>query len=51
MNRVVIAVHAAALLAPLAVGAYPGGTPSYQTDAAPFCAAFPNCRNSSTTPP
>ena len=33
------AAFAAALaLTPLAALAYPGGTPDYQTDAAPFCA-------------
>ena len=30
---------------PLAAGAYPGGTPSYQTDAAPFCASCHSSRS------
>lgn len=32
-------VLVAIVLAPLAVRAYPGGTPDYQTDVAPFCAS------------
>lgn len=36
---------AAALIAPAAVTAYPGGTPDYQTDVAPFCAACHSSRN------
>ena len=40
MNRriTVTSVVAALALTPLAASAYPGGTPDYQTDAAPFCA-------------
>jgi len=34
----VVAFIGAILLAPAASFAYPGGTPSYQTDAAPYCA-------------
>lgn len=35
----------AALLVPLSATAYPGGTPSFQTDVAPFCSA---CHSSTT---
>jgi len=38
-------VATAAVLAPGAVAAYPGGTPQYQTDVAPFCAS---CHSSIT---
>ena len=30
---------------PLAAAAYPGGTPNYQTDAAPFCASCHSSRS------
>jgi len=41
-----IATLAAAITAmPFAAGAYPGGTPDYQTDAAPFCAACHSSRS------
>jgi hypothetical protein len=43
-NRAVAAVGAALLL-PLSAAAYPGGTPSYQTDVAPFCAGCHSSRN------
>lgn len=36
---------AAAVVAPLGAGAYPGGTPDFQTDAAPYCAG---CHSSRT---
>jgi len=36
---------ALALGAPLGAAAYPGGTPSYQTDAAPFCAGCHSSRS------
>jgi hypothetical protein len=39
------ALAAALLAAPAAVSAYPGGTPDFQTDVAPFCAA---CHSSLT---
>lgn len=40
MNRRTLAwIASAALIAPAAAGAYPGGTPDFQTDVAPFCAA------------
>jgi hypothetical protein len=42
--RTIVACAAAALW-PLAAGAYPGGTPSYQTDAAPFCAGCHSSRS------
>jgi hypothetical protein len=35
---------AAALFGPTAVSAYPGGTPSYQTDVAPYCAGCHSSR-------
>jgi hypothetical protein len=38
-------VATAVALAPFAAAAYPGGTPSYQTDAAPFCAACHSSRS------
>ena len=44
-RRRVPAVIAMALLAPLTAWAYPGGTPSYQTDAAPFCAGCHSSRS------
>ncbi len=37
----------AALLGPATAGAYPGGTGSYQTDAAPFCAGCHSSRDAS----
>jgi hypothetical protein len=45
-----IALHAALAVAaaggsPLAAHAYPGGTPSYQTDVAPFCAGCHSSRD------
>lgn len=43
-NRAAIALAAAVLL-PLPAAAYPGGTPSYQTDVAPFCAGCHSSRN------
>lgn len=36
---------AAVALAPAVAGAYPGGTPDFQTDAAPFCAGCHSSRN------
>ena len=35
----------AVLVAPAAVTAYPGGTPDYQTDVAPYCAACHSSRD------
>lgn len=35
----IVAVVGAALWVPLAANAYPGGTPDFQTDVAPFCAS------------
>jgi len=35
----------AVLLAPVVADAYPGGTPSYQTDVAPFCASCHSSRS------
>ncbi len=43
--RITAVAVAALLLAPGAAFAYPGGTPGYQTDAAPFCAS---CHSSRT---
>ncbi len=40
-----LAVLAVTALWPLAAVAYPGGTPSYQTDVAPFCAGCHSSRN------
>jgi hypothetical protein len=40
-----LAVLAFAALWPAVGAAYPGGTPSYQTDAAPFCAGCHSSRN------
>ena len=40
-----VAGISAALLTPAIAVAYPGGTPSYQTDAAPFCASCHSSRN------
>jgi cytochrome c553 len=37
--RLIVVVSAAALLASAPAHAYPGGTPNFQTDVAPFCAA------------
>lgn len=36
---------AAALVAPAGAGAYPGGTPDFQTDAAPYCAGCHSSRS------
>ena len=40
-----VAASGAVALLPLVGVAYPGGTPSYQTDAAPFCASCHSSRN------
>jgi hypothetical protein len=45
MRKRVVIVLGAALLLPLPAAAYPGGTPSYQTDVAPFCAGCHSSRN------
>jgi hypothetical protein len=45
MRRVHSLLIAAALAAPIGAGAYPGGTPDFQTDAAPFCAGCHSSRN------
>lgn len=39
------AACAALIVLPATAGAYPGGTPSYQTDAAPFCAGCHSSRS------
>jgi len=39
MSRSLLAALAALVLAAPAAGAYPGGTPDYQTDVSPFCAS------------
>ena len=44
-SRFIAALGAGVLLAPAAALAYPGGTPSYQTNVAPFCAACHSSRN------
>jgi hypothetical protein len=44
---VTLAALAAAVLLPARGSAYPGGTPSYQTDAAPFCAGCHASREAS----
>jgi hypothetical protein len=44
IRRVLAIVAAAALGGPLGAAAYPGGTPNYQTDAAPFCASCHSSR-------
>jgi hypothetical protein len=41
----VFVVAAAALLCSTGAGAYPGGTPNYQTDVAPFCASCHSSRS------
>jgi hypothetical protein len=38
MDRSSLVIALAAVVLPLAATAYPGGTPTYQTDVAPFCA-------------
>lgn len=45
MSKRAVAALGAALLLPLSSAAYPGGTPSYQTDVAPFCAGCHSSRN------
>jgi hypothetical protein len=40
-----VAVTSVAWMAPLVAGAYPGGTPDFQTDAAPFCAGCHSSRS------
>jgi len=47
MNRRITAICAAGALAlaPISAVAYPGGTPSYQTDVAPFCAGCHSSRS------
>jgi len=45
MNRWKPLAAALASALPLAASAYPGGTPSYQTDVAPFCAACHSSRS------
>jgi hypothetical protein len=44
-HREFVVALAAALLAPTGAGAYPGGTPNYQTDVAPFCASCHSSRS------
>jgi len=41
----VIAVLGPCVMLPVSSNAYPGGTPSYQTDVAPFCAGCHSSRN------
>jgi len=43
--RTATAALALALAPPLGAAAYPGGTPAYQTDVAPFCAACHSSRS------
>jgi len=46
MNRFrILAVGIAVAVAPLAASAYPGGTPDFQTDAAPYCAGCHSSRD------
>ena len=45
MNHRVVAAVGAALWLPGAALAYPGGTPSYQTNVAPYCAGCHSSRN------
>jgi hypothetical protein len=45
IRQVLAIVAAAALAGPLGAAAYPGGTPNYQTDIAPFCASCHASRN------
>ncbi len=46
MRRVrILLLSVGALVAPAVAGAYPGGTPDFQTDAAPYCAACHSSRN------
>ena len=44
MRTGTVAALLLAALWPAAGGAYPGGTPSYQTDAAPYCAGCHSSR-------
>ena len=45
MKKLAIVAGFAALFAPLSAGAYPGGTRSFQTDVAPFCASCHSSRS------
>ena len=45
MIRWIAPLAALGLALPLSAGAYPGGTPSYQTDAAPYCAGCHSSRD------
>jgi hypothetical protein len=47
MNRRIVAIWLAGAVAlvPFTAAAYPGGTPEYQTDVAPFCAACHSSRS------
>lgn len=45
MTKIHCVLAAAVLMVPVAAAGYPGGTPSYQTDVAPFCAG---CHSSKT---
>jgi len=45
MRRFRCFLAAAALAAPAGAGAYPGGTPDYQTDVAPYCASCHSSRS------
>jgi len=46
LHHAIAALGAAVLAAPLAAQAYPGGTPDYQTNVAPFCASCHSSRSS-----
>jgi hypothetical protein len=45
MRRILVLVGPLAWLSPLAAAAYPGGTPDFQTDVAPFCAGCHSSRS------